>query len=71
MPRKLKTLPPRRGSGDNANAFAGAFRLWHLRARRPDRTSGGEWTADGKARVFRSGCQVSVTRWSSPSQASP
>ena len=44
---KLKALPPGCRAGDNANAFAGAFRLWSDAAdggspwRRPRRTRGG------------------------------
>lgn len=40
--RKLKALPPRCRAGDNANAFAGGFRLWSARALRA--RGRGRWT---------------------------
>ncbi len=38
--KKLKELPPRCRAGDNANAFAGGFRLWQKNSRRNASTSG-------------------------------
>lgn len=40
--RKLKALPPRCRAGDNANAFAGGFRLWSAAALRA--RGRGRWT---------------------------
>jgi len=38
--KKLNELPPRCRAGDNANAFAGGFRLWQKNSRRNSSTSG-------------------------------
>ena len=38
--KKLNELPPGCRAGDNANAFAGGFRLWQKNSRRNSSTSG-------------------------------
>jgi len=58
--RLLESLPPGCRAGDNANAFAGGFRLWAPSANKPPATA--TTTAKRKPAVKRSGARSATAR---------